>query len=154
LAAHFGGYGCARAGNRTGWVIVASGMSQTAPTLSGTPGGSMIAVEYCASTDSACLNSASVHSFADFTVFYPPNPEGFPLETQTVPGPSLLDLTDPNCGIWLFDTSTLSWYPGTNNTLSDILAGSLPFPTAAPPQVSGAVAISSGPPPEISALCK
>ena len=154
LAAHFGGYGCSRAGNGTGWVIVASGMSQTAPTLSGTPGGSMIAVEDCASTDSRCLNSASVHSFADFTVFYPPNPEGFPLEIQTVPGPSLLDLTDPKCGIWIFDTSTLSWYPGTNNTLRDILAGSLPFPSAAPSPVSGAVAISSEPPPEISALCK
>jgi len=147
LNARFGGYSCEQAANGSGWVIVANGMSETAPTFSSTPGGSMVAIENCTASDSTCLDPNATHTFGDFTVYYPPDPSGFPLKIWTEVGSNLLALDNPPCGMYLFNMSTGDWYPGTDEVEAELLAGQSPSSSPAPEPVPGSVAISAASPP-------
>lgn len=75
IVQQFGFIECFRFTGENKWVVIGNGVSQEAspgPTM----GGPILAMEKCASSDWSCLDPSAVHNFANFTVYYPPDPTG------------------------------------------------------------------------------
>lgn len=153
LTRRFGGLSCFRIKGQDRWIIVGNGMSQTAATLRGTPGGSMVAIESCARTDSACLNPNALRSFSAFEV----SRAATMLKLQSTVGTRLLTMTSYNsyqCGLLIFDLRSLSWYRATTPAQTRALL-SRPGsgrPISAGPLQAGARALA-GPVPASALSC-
>lgn len=153
LTRQFGGLSCFRIKGQDRWIIVGNGMSQTAATLRGTPGGSIVAIESCARTDSACLNPNVPRSFRAFEV----SRAATMLKLQSTVGTRLLTMTSYNsdqCGLLIFDLRSLSWYRATTPAQTQALL-SRPGsgrPISAGPLQAGARALA-GPVPASALSC-
>lgn len=114
----------------------------------------MVAVETCAATDSACLDPDATHDFSAFTVSYPPRPDTWPLELQTTFGGRILDLSNAYCGVVSFDIASQRWFGPGQSGINALLSGSgMPPAVAAPSAISGAEALTHGPPVAVTSSC-
>ncbi|TAN31245.1 MAG: hypothetical protein EPN30_00350 [Actinomycetota bacterium] len=154
LVQQFGFIECFRFTGESMWVIIGNGMSQQAssgPTM----GGSVIAMEKCDSSDSTCLDPSTVHNFANFTVYYPPDPPGDFLGTLTATSyGNLLSLESLNqCPPAIFDMTSGHWYPkNTNQQALETNPGSIQS-LKAPVPVRGARALAQTAAPGKAAAC-
>jgi len=133
LTNQFGGNFCLFVQDTKTWVVVGSGESVTSPTAyQPTPGGSMIAVERCAANDQSCLDPNVVHSFSNFTVYFPPVPSSGDLHLLQFLTPTEMQLSVAFCGVYVFDTANGEWYAGNTsapNNDEDTTQASIPTPS-------------------------
>jgi len=139
LSQQFGTYSCFRFDGGNQWVVAATGEYLDSPTPSPAPGGQMIAVETCSTTDAACLDPHNTRSFDDaFTVSYAPEPStphGGKLETSF--GTHLVEFRNGDCNVFIVDLRDLSWH-GHSQTDMDQLSASRPDPVVpTPPHTTG-----------------
>ncbi len=75
LAQQFGFIECFRFTGENKWVVFGDGYPRHSkfPSPGITKGGEIVALEKCASSDTVCLDPSTVHNFANFTVYYPPD---------------------------------------------------------------------------------
>jgi hypothetical protein len=118
----FGSIECFRFEGGLTWIVLGDGMSTAS--ADSTPGGAMVATLRCRAADAACLDPAAAHSFAGFTVSYPPKAATSPERLQTTFGGRLLSVSDAYCGLFVFDLSTLQWYGFSGSTIDQLMAGS------------------------------
>jgi len=154
LTQQFGQLICFRVSGFDQWIVFGNGMSPTAATLAGTPGGAMIATETCIPSDGACLDANTPHDFASFNVSYPPNPQAVPLIYQALFGDHLLAFVDSPCGAVVFDTRTLRWYSGGEVDITKLLKGVAPATVPAPPSIAGSAALAANAPTMIAGSCR
>jgi len=162
LTAQFGLYTCERDTTSDYWFVIGSGTAQpeTATTVvngvslfSVAPGGSMVAVEECAATDAACVDPTTQHNFADFTVYYPPNPSTDPLQLSAMLGPNLAALNDATCGEFLFDITSGTWYKDSVTNATDLTDGAAVSAVATPSSADGATALAASSPTPVLSGC-
>ncbi len=156
LNARFGGIQCFLIKSSSTWVIFGAGTSMTslAPNTP-SPGGSMLAIETCASTNANCLDPNLIHSFADFTVYYPPFPGSGQSTLQELISPTLINVYNGFCGNFIFDTANSSWYLGNAVNESIFRAGGqVTGAVVTPPSVSGSTAEGSPFPAEMVTSCQ
>lgn len=152
LTSRFGGLSCFRLPGQRNWIVIGNGMSVSAPTLKGTPGGAMVAVEQCAS--SSCLNPSVTRAFASFFVTRPPDAATFPLQLETVFKADLLEFSDAYCGVFSFDTQSLKWYGGLQSQVQAVLSRGSAVPAIhVGPAVSGGRAVGLAKPAANRAAC-
>ncbi len=103
------------------------------------PGGEMVAVETCSSTDAACLDPQTTRSFDDsFTVSYPPDPStpnGGKLETTF--GTHLLYFLNSDCNIFTVDLGDLSWHGRSQADVDNLRSGRPDPAVRTPPHTTG-----------------
>ena len=118
LIQHFGLIECFRFTSENTWVVIGNGYSQQSnlPSQGSTRSGAVtaiVALEKCASSDTACLDPSAVHNFADFTVHYAPSPL-FPGGLYATSFGNLLSIDDFGyCKPITFDISNGNWYPAS-----------------------------------------
>jgi hypothetical protein len=110
-------------------------------------GGSIVAVDACASGDAKCAGSSVAHDFADFTVSYPPNPGSGRADLQATFSGRYLWISDADCGLFTFDVVTTRWYGHDAADMTALISqtGS-PAVVKTPPSVSGAAALKAAAP--------
>jgi hypothetical protein len=153
LTSRFGGLSCFRFAGQDRWVLIGNGMSETAATLRGTPGGSIVAVAQCAITDALCLNPDSTHSFNSFKVVR----SAVMIQLQSTTGSKLLAFTALNnshCGLLFLNIQTLRWYRGTNpSEIQAVLSRSGSVQPLRTGPAQAAAPSLAGPPPAASMSC-
>lgn len=147
LVQHFGLIECFRFTGEDQWVVIGNGISQklNPPSPGSTRAGpitAIVALENCASSDTACLDPSTVHNFANFTVHYAPSPL-FRGGLYATHFGNLLSIDDYGYRKPItFDLSNGQWYP---SNVSDDFLESNPLSTTSlkvPPSVSGAPALA------------
>ena len=120
IVQQFGFIECFRFIGENKWVVIGNGVSQQAssgPTM----GGPIVAMEKCASSNSACLDPSTVHDFANFTVYYPPgSPTDFLGILDATSYGNLLSIVSASvgtssCPAATFDMANDKWYPNSAN---------------------------------------
>ena len=148
LEEQFGSIGCSRfTGSRT-WMLIGRGESTTAPApVPATPGGSVVALDTCASGDSACMDANAPHPLSDFTLYYPPGPiTRAGLSMQVAYADRLLVFAGFQCGMITFDIQTRTWL-SPKASLHALLAGTKVPTLAAPAPVPATNALTQATPP-------
>jgi len=137
------------------WVVVSNGLSitSTATPPPASDGGSIVAVETCAAGDASCLGADTQHNFAEFSVYYPPDPSAGGMKFLTTMGTNFVDVADGSCGGFALNTNNGQWYALTTAAIATIGSGSLPPAVTSPSEVSGAAAISNVAPPLVPSSC-
>lgn len=150
LAVQFGGIECFGLVGGTRWIVFGDGMSSSSADFEASRGGSVLAVEQCATADSACLDPSALHSFGDFVVSYPPKPMSGRSSLQGTDGDHLVQVVNGFCGLFVFDVRTLHWYDATSQTIAGLEAGTSVVP-AVPrrPTVPGFAALTQAAPPYV-----
>lgn len=141
LSAHFGMENCFKFDGSNQWIIFGNGESVTSPGTPppAAPGGSMVAVLECSTSDAGCLSATSAHLFSSFTVYYPPNPGRSVLLGSY--GEGILQIANGGCSVFLFDVNTLTWYRGTASEAQSLAKGDpLSGAVTVPPPATGAAA--------------
>jgi hypothetical protein len=151
LTSTFGGYTCWSVEGSDQWVVVGSGQNETSPTAAAAPGGEIVAVETCATTDSSCLDANSLHNFDQFTVYYPPDPDTYSLSLVLRASTTLFQFIDPYCGSFLFQSTTGNWYPFSQANAQAIGDGVAMQTVSSPPPLDGASALETSAPPSTGA---
>lgn len=155
LAQQFGFIECFRFTGENNWVLIGNGLPPNPPPLVSTSGGIIIALEKCASSDATCLSPSTVHTFSDFTVYYPPRPriDGFTNLASTFYG-NLLSIGDGTfCSPITFDMTNGKWYPKTASMkLLETNPGSVKS-LKAPAPVTGTEALTQEAPPATVSAC-
>lgn len=142
LNQRFGDTQCFRFTGERQWVVFGDGDSFTTPAALA-PGGVMTAVLDCGVTDSTCLDPGAPHSFADFTVYYPPRPQT-PGTLLATSGGRLLQITVGPCGPLVFDLQSRQWFRGLAADIDAIMSAvSPPSPLSVPSPLPGTTAVSA-----------
>lgn len=149
LTDRFGSIYCFRFISGDRWIVFGDGMSVTSPDFEATPGGSMIAVDACATGDTTCLDPGVLHSFADFVVSYPPNPLSGRSNLQDVGAGHLIQVLNGFCGLFTFDVTTLQWYGASADDLAALESAVPVTPAFQGAAVPGVVALTQTPPPYV-----
>ena len=146
LQNQFGSLQCFSLIGSNQWIVIGDGMTINPSAIPppATPGGSIIAVETCNANDVSCLSPDTQHDFAQFTVFYPPNPSTGDMGLMTTPGSHLINVADGSCGPFTFDSSNGEWFLTSPATIAALTSGGvLPPAAVSPAPVTGATAIGS-----------
>lgn len=147
LVQQFGLIECFRFSGEDQWVVIGNGYLQKSntPSLGSTrasPVTAIVALENCASSDTACLDPSAMHNFANFTVHYAPYPL-FRGGLYATSFGNLLSIDDYGyCRPITFDISNGKWYP---SSVSEELLETDPLTATSlkvPPSVSGAEALA------------
>jgi hypothetical protein len=143
LTTRFGLLTCFRFDQSDQWVVFGDGMTVTKGSPdTAAPGGAMVAVLKCSTSDSACSNTDVTHSFTSFQVSYPPDPSSGRSNLGAVEADGVLLIENGHCSMFDFDLNTLNWYPGTASDTQSIAVGNIPAAISVPPQTTGATAVS------------
>lgn len=132
------------------WIVLTAGTPGPVKAGSEPPsapyGTYVVAVDTCASSNSACLSPTTAHSFSGFTVYQPPVASALVSghDIGGTWGSRIIGLTDGACTPVLFDTFTGRWFPegGPNHidsraTITDIMTGHVSAATQFPRQSPG-----------------
>lgn len=146
LAQQFGLIECFRFSGENKWVIIGNGYPQQSNSTSPGPtrGGAIVATEKCVSKDRACLDPSSVHDFANFTVYYRPDPlMNVPAVLYTTSHGNLLSISGvKGCTPMTFDITNGHWYPkSASDHLLETNPGSIQS-LKVPAPVNGATALA------------
>jgi len=159
LTAQFGYFTCELISPLDAWLLIGSGTAQpetltTAPDGSGmyttAPGGSIIGVDRCGTTDTNCLDPNIQHTFGEFTVYYPPDPSTNPLQLVALDPPDFAAVINASCGEFYFDISNGDWYPDVGANINGSPTG---VTTSTPLPTTGAEALSAPAPSPINTSC-
>ncbi len=156
LTSQFGIIDCFSLPGSDQWVVVGDGMSTTSSQEPPPPssGGAIVAVESCSASDTSCLSASTQHDFGQFTVYYPPNPSVGEMNIATTAGPNLVNLIDGVCGSFTFDSTNGEWFATSPSALAALTTpGALIVPVESPAPTTGASALLSPAPANISGSC-
>ena len=131
LQNQFGMLTCFRFAGTSSWVVIGNGMSTTSTTTppAPSPGGSIVATYSCQANDTTCLNPNEGHNFSLFTTYSPPYPLNGRMNLEETYGTNILILYVGNCGIFAFDLTNDTWYPGNLSAINMFQNGQIPTQT-------------------------
>ena len=157
MVQQFGFIECFRFSGEDEWVVIGNGRAETSSPIASpsSPGGVIVALRRCTSSDTTCLSPGAIHNFANFTVYYPPHPLiDLPGGISATYYGNLLSMNDGKyCIPITFDMTNGHWYPkSANDHLLEDDPGSVQSLPASTP-VSGTQALVQTPPPATTWSC-
>ena len=145
LETQFGTYSCFRFSGQRTWVIFFNGESTTVSPVVSSPGGAAVALDTCATGDSACMEANTKHLLSAWTIYYPPGPQALGAKLEGVFGGRLI-YAFGLCGA--FDFINHVWIANpTHATINAYLSGSKVPTSPGPGPVPAANALTQPTPP-------
>jgi hypothetical protein len=146
LSDRFGSLTCFRFEGGDKWVVLGDGMQTIGDGAA--PGGAIVAVQTCSGPQrNQCLDPASTHDFADFTIAYPPDPRAWPTRIQTSFGDRLLYISNSSCGLFTLNLSNLRWFGRDTSDIERVMRGQgLPAAVPAPALTNGSDVLAQSAP--------